>query len=879
MALFERADSSKRVTWWSLVGLILVPVLIAGGFVWATKGADTRFGQTTAAIVNNDEGTTIDGKTVPMGRQLSAALVDTETENYSWVQSTTEDAADGLENGTYVAVVTIPEGFSEAVLSTAKDDPIDVEQATIQVQTSDVSPVNNAVISRALVEAARTQFNTDMAQQFLDGVFVGFNDMADQFRTMSDAANELDDGAGQLAEGTSELAGGTQDLAGGLNQLDANGGQLASGATDLANGAGDLGAGARQLSDGAGQLADGLGQMKNQTQNLPGQVQQLADGADDLADGTKQYTDGVSQLAGGASDLSDGVDEYTQNIDSVVTGVREFADKLSGIDLSELDKLKGSDAIAQMDQNSQDIQTFLDGVETLNTGLSDYQDGLAAQAKKLAGQVGQVTTLNQAVKLGLMDSKQASAVRGQICSALPEGADDPACAVVESAYVSGLLTGVSSGLEQAASALDTQDPNTGKSLISGSASLSQAAQDISGQVADITAFLEQFKGMNLSDLGVSVDKLEKDLEAFKAGTDQLLDGSEQLRNGASDLADGAGQLSDKGGDLVDGADQLADGVNQLAGGMGPLADGIGRSADGAKGLASGAAQLADGAGQLEDGGREFSRGLRQYTFGVTQAADGAGQLVDGSAQLADGADQLADGTGQFAQGLEDGKDEIPSYTAPERDKLATAVSAAIDDSATRFVNGPVAQAVALLLILALWVGSLVTYMVVRAVSATALTSRRNSWAIMLKGLVPGLAVAGVQALLVTGLAQSLMLLPTSRAIHLFAFALFASVVFTVLNFALAGLFGAVGRIVSLAMIVLAVAARITASVAPSVDTIAGFLPPTHGIDGVLAIATGTPGAASAWGVLFLWLILGVGGSIVAVARARSVSSVAGLVRA
>ena len=72
MAMFERADSDKRVTWLTLVGLVLVPVLIAAGFVLATWKVGDRLDHVTAAIVNVDDGTEIDGQEVPLGLDRAA---------------------------------------------------------------------------------------------------------------------------------------------------------------------------------------------------------------------------------------------------------------------------------------------------------------------------------------------------------------------------------------------------------------------------------------------------------------------------------------------------------------------------------------------------------------------------------------------------------------------------------------------------------------------------------------------------------------------------------------------------------------------------------------------------------------------------------------
>ena len=141
MTMFERADTGSRVTWWTLVGLILVPVLVAAGLVLATWKAGDRLDQVSAAIVNLDEGTEIDGQQVPLGRQLSAGIVDAdEDQNVNWVLSDEDDAREGLAEGRYAASVTIPEDFSEAVVSSTGDDPMDAEQTTLDVVSSRVSP-------------------------------------------------------------------------------------------------------------------------------------------------------------------------------------------------------------------------------------------------------------------------------------------------------------------------------------------------------------------------------------------------------------------------------------------------------------------------------------------------------------------------------------------------------------------------------------------------------------------------------------------------------------------------------------------------------------------------------------------------------------------
>src|SRR4051794_25564717 len=127
MSSLERASSTRPVGLWSLVGLVLVPLVVAAGFLWATWDSSTRLDHVQAAVVNLDEPVKLDGRTVPLGRQLAGGLVagpdqeatvdsanpDAAAQNFDWVLTDAADAASGLKSGQYAAVVTIPKNFSK----------------------------------------------------------------------------------------------------------------------------------------------------------------------------------------------------------------------------------------------------------------------------------------------------------------------------------------------------------------------------------------------------------------------------------------------------------------------------------------------------------------------------------------------------------------------------------------------------------------------------------------------------------------------------------------------------------------------------------------------------------------------------------------------
>jgi len=98
-----------------LIGLLLVPLAVAGLLTWSLGKPADRLHQVKAAVVNNDEPVTINGQLTPLGRQLSAKLVGGEIKsNYSWEFATPQTAARQLHSALFA---TPQHPYSAALLS------------------------------------------------------------------------------------------------------------------------------------------------------------------------------------------------------------------------------------------------------------------------------------------------------------------------------------------------------------------------------------------------------------------------------------------------------------------------------------------------------------------------------------------------------------------------------------------------------------------------------------------------------------------------------------------------------------------------------------------------------------------------------------------
>ena len=790
----ERANSKRPVNWLSLLGLVLIPIIVAAGFILATWKSGDRLDTIEAAVVNNDDGAKVDGKTVPIGRQLTSGLVGEDENNIHWVITDEDEAEKGLSDGKYAAQLTIPEGFSRAV--TSVDDAKSATQTQIDVDVSGTVPALDTQISRSVAEVARTTFNTKMTETYLDNIYVGFNEMGEQMKDLGDAAGELDKGAEGLKEGTDKSASGAGELAAGMEQLGKSGGELKTGASDLSDGAGEL-------SKGASQLSGGLNELDKKTAKLPDSTQKLADGS---------------------GELSDGVDEYTKSIDEIIKGFAGSGDSGEG----GLDDLV--DGGKKLDKGAQGVSK---GASGLSDGLHQYRDGLKKGADQADQLAGAKPDLDGLVKEDIMTAAEAKQARAEMC---PTGTPDQVCKGIEQAYAQGLLNGTSGGLNTAVDGLEQE--KDGASLLGGSDELADGASELSDGVSKFVKGLEDGLG-----------KLTKGMADISKNAPKLLKASQGLRDGAAGVADGN--------------QQLADGMPALSKGVGQLADG--------------SSELSDGAGQLAAGLDEYSTGVGKYTDGVSEAATGTSDLAAGLDELDKGTGKYAKGVSKFADGVKDGADDVPSYTAPERDQLSKVASANIKapspDGLTNVLAG---STIALLIMLALWIGGLVTYTVLKPIPAWALLSTKPSLAVWARGLLPGVVVGVLQALVLSILAVTVMDIDAVQGFDIAVLTFASAIVFMILNFALVAWFGGVGRFLSVIAVVLAVAGRTIGAVPQFFDFVAPILPLTPSMNGFAAIAAGTTGQAAAYGGLLAWAVIGIVMSLLAIVRARTTKPEAAL---
>ncbi|TQL66462.1 putative membrane protein [Nocardioides albertanoniae] len=460
-----RATRAQITPGRSLVAaVILLPVIVTALALVSLGDRADNLDKVPAAVVNLDEPVTTgkgkDKQTVFAGRALAADLVSSSGSSRSsegptlgWALTDEEDAREGYADGSYAAVITIPEDLSRTLSGIPGSDPA---AGRVDVEASDASSEVTAEIARQVARQSADTLGRTVTTTYLDGVrdqtgklkkslgsaADGAGKLADGSAAADDGAGKVADGARSLSDGASGAADGASQVAGGLGELASGTDRLEAGAGRLAGGAGKASRGADELADGAGELSGGLGQLERSTAGLPGQADSLAAGASQVSEGVAGYTQlakgwaqacatdpvlaaarpqlcggtaaavgeggaQADQLAAGASQVADGAGVLSQSAPKLAGGISSAA---SGADqvATGADRLAGANAdIAQGAGALQDGLTKTnDGATALSAGADELADGtgrLSSGSAELANGADELSSGTSSLSKGAGD--------------------------------------------------------------------------------------------------------------------------------------------------------------------------------------------------------------------------------------------------------------------------------------------------------------------------------------------------------------------------------------------------------------------------------------------------------------------------------------------
>ena len=575
---------------------------------------------------------------------------------------------------------------------------------------------------------------------------------------------------------------------------------------------------ARLVTEGyLGAMYAGYGQLR-------GQLGTAATGAGSLADGAGKLTTGANEAAGGAGTLADGVT-------GIATGATSLADGAT----------KLASGASQAASGATELAAGMATIDTNTAALPGQTRQLATGAAQLAGGVTRLSSGAAGLTSG---ASQFATGANQFAASIDPLVVGAAGAAQGAATLEGGIAAYTQG-------------------VSGLAAQCAASGAAPAFCTQLTALAGQGPGLAAGATGVKSGSagVSQGLAGLQAGATQLGSSAVAYAAGASQFASGASQLAP-------GATQLSVGLTQLADGIPALADGIHRSAGGASALAKNLPTLAGGAQSLAQGAAKLSAG-------AVQASTGAGRLETGLGSLASGSQQLGTGAKELSAGLAQGVSKIPDYTDAERTRLAEVAARPVVADVTR-VNAVRHNGSGLapyFFGLALWVGAMAMYLLLRPLSSRALASSAASPLIALSGYLPGALLGIGQAVLLAVLLQFGVGIQAASTWALLGVAVLASLAFVAVNQALVGLLGAPGRFVAVLLTGLQLAAAggtYPVATAPAFfGHLHDWLPFSYAVDALRKVIAGSSvGLGQDLGVLVLSLGVGLAVTMYAAHRQR-----------
>lgn len=350
----------------ALIFLLVVPLIYSGFFIAGYWNPYGRLDQLPVAVVNQDIGARMDNKPIDAGRDFVKNLKENKELNFQFVSE--QKANQGLKDGKYYMVLTIPKNFSQKVSTLMDRNPMPAE---LKYKTNPGKNYVASQISSTATEKMKTKIANSITKSYADGVFSKFQDIAQ-------GLSEAGDGAVKISEGT----------------------------TDAKNGMVKLSDGVHRLNDGAEQLKQGSNQLSS-TQN------KLNQGLNEITSGSQSLYNGLSQLSQGHDRLESGMDLLSESTIAWSEGNAQLAQGLASAQSIAADLQKTIEAYVQSHPDAKDDPSF-QKVMAMAAGLSNATNSLTAGQTKLANGADQLAQGQAQIQEGMKQfgTKMAEAESG-----------------------------------------------------------------------------------------------------------------------------------------------------------------------------------------------------------------------------------------------------------------------------------------------------------------------------------------------------------------------------------------------------------------------------------------------------------------------------------
>lgn len=549
-----------------LAAIIVIPMLYSGiflGSMWDPYGNADKI---PVAVVNEDNKVTYNGSSLHIGEDLVANLKKAKEMDFCFVDA--EKASQGLKDGSYYMIITIPENFSSNATTLMDKHPKKME---LRYTTN---PGTNYIASKmdeTAIAKIREQISATVTKTYADTLF-------SNVQVLSSGLKTAGKGSQKIQNGLSDSIAGNQTITDNLNTL-------ASSTLTFQDGSETLKQGLQAYTDG---------------------VAQLQQGSEQLMQSSAVLNQGVNALAQGTSDLHKGSSRVLSGMQELSTAIKSSTDSHADLLAYLHEKNTGSaDSLKQVTQGAAALEAQLQTIINKNTDASQRLNAAAQKLKDLHAYEDTVNQLTEAAA-DMNDLNQQYAVLKTGLSKLSKGSEEM------TALLSGndqALTQLQQGLSTVQRSLDAQG-STAEAM-----GLIQGMQQLQSGLADADKALSGEQG------------LASGIHAYTKGVDTIRNGLSTLSQKSTALTAGAAQLQTGTTQLNSAIPALQGGITHLLTGSDSLYQGASALNSSSPTLLNGSAQLQGGASQISSGAQQLAQGSNTLGGGLLQLKDGSHTLT------------------------------------------------------------------------------------------------------------------------------------------------------------------------------------------------------------------------------------------------------------
>ncbi|WP_067813744.1 YhgE/Pip domain-containing protein [Actinomadura kijaniata] len=286
----------NRLTAIGLLGLVMLPLLYAGLYLWSFWDPYGRLSHLPVALVVEDRPAKADGKQVHAGADLAEELEKRRI--FAWKRVDAATADRGVRKGDYYMSLTIPSDFSTRLASPSGDGT--PAPAGLRLQLNDSNNYVVGTVAQAAFKEVSAAAREKAIRGYFDQIFVSFGTLHGELDKAAKGADKLADGSGKAHEGAGRLTKG-------LGEARQGAGRLNQGAGQLKGKLGDARQGSGKITNGLGALQNGAQQVAAGNQRLAAMVNQASDAVLPLLrENAPEIRNAALLVAHGADALADG---------------------------------------------------------------------------------------------------------------------------------------------------------------------------------------------------------------------------------------------------------------------------------------------------------------------------------------------------------------------------------------------------------------------------------------------------------------------------------------------------------------------------------------------------------------------------------------------